>query len=665
MRHSAIGRGLVGWLSFPLLVLVGTAALVWLRISGSSIGALALPAFRSGLLWGTPRGVRSDEFQLTTPSNVSSVVQGFPADPWVGLAPTNLDVAVHSGISTDWTALFHPDHWGYILLGAERGLAFSWWWPFTICLLGTYALIGFIVRRPATTAALAMVATFTPYSAWWSAAPPALVLGYGAALGACILGATAVRRIVATAGLSALGAFLAVCFTLVLYPPWAISVAIVVAAIGIGRVVDLRLSWTRCAIVIGSIAATGGAILAVWYVQNSRAIAAMTNTYYPGHRITVPGSGWPYQFFSAPLNFWMAGPAGSTVGKIAGLSSSDNLSENASSWFPLAALLLLVCWGLAPGARRLSRRVLRRSVGQPTSADDSASAWTLGLVSAATALLLAWFFLPVPGLVGTLTLLDRVQPGRLPLALGFAAVAIGAVALASPPRRLRALLVWGGAAAVIDGLLALWTMTTVPWDWSTVAPALVFLSGFVLSAGFVLLSAPRGRAGATAVLAGYAVVSWFLVNPVQVGLGPLKTDPLVRGLQAATQTSTNKRIMVFGGASTIALVRAAGLQSVSGQTPIPDADVMTALAPADELLWNNYVKYDWQPGPAGSDAKITNQRGSLMTLTIDPCSAELQKAVGPGWALSRTRLDGYSCLREAGTLTHLGGAPEYLYRVQS
>lgn len=140
----------------------------------------------------------------------------------------------------------------------------------------------------------------------------------------------------------------------------------------------------------------------------------------------------------------MAGPAGSTVGKIAGLSSSDNLSENASSWFPLAALLLLVCWGLAPGARRLSRRVLRRSVGQPTSADDSASAWTLGLVSAATALLLAWFFLPVPGLVGTLTLLDRVQPGRLPLALGFAAVAIGAVALASPPRRLRALLVWEG-----------------------------------------------------------------------------------------------------------------------------------------------------------------------------------------------------------------------------
>jgi hypothetical protein len=661
----ADGKGVVGWLSFPFAVLAATALLVIARISGSSVGALAPAGFRSGLLWGIPRGVRSDEFQLTTPSFVSSVVQGFPADPWVGLAPTNLAVAVHSGISTDWTQFFHPDHWGYLLLGAERGLAFSWWWPFTMCLLGTYALIGFIVRRPAASATLALVATFTPYSAWWSAAPPALVLGYGAALGACILGATAVRRIASAIGLSALGAFLTVCFTLVLYPPWAISVAIVVAAIVIGQVVDLRLSWTRCAIVIGSIAAAGGAILAVWYVQNRPAIAAMANTYYPGHRVTVPGSGWSYQFFSAPLNFWMAGPAGSTVGKVPGLNSGDNLSENAASWFPTAVLLLLICWGLAPGARRLVTRLRGHVAARLVPDGDARPGWTLGLVSAATTLLVAWFFLPLPGFVGALTLLDKVTPGRLPLALGFAAVAIAAVTLSSAPRRLTALLAWGGAAAAVDGLLSLWAMGTVPWDWSTVSPVLVFVSGFGLSAGFVLLAAPRGRTAAAAALAGYAVISWALVNPVQLGLGPLASDPLVHGLRTATQPSTNKRIMVFDGSSTIALVRAAGLQSVSGQTPIPDAEVMTRLAPSDERLWNNYVKYDWQPGPLGSPARVEVQRGSLMKLTIDPCSAALHEAVDPGWALSPTRLDGYPCLREAGTVTRLGRPPAYLYRVTS
>lgn len=662
-RHHE-GAGVISWLIFPFIVLVGTAALVFLRISGSSVGALAPGAFRSGLLWGSPRGVRSDEFQLTTPSNVSSVAQGFPADPWVGLAPTNLDVAVHSGISTDWTALFHPDHWGYLLLGAERGLAVSWWWPFTICLLGTYALLGFIVRRPAATSALAVVATFTPYSAWWSAAPPAIVLGYGAALGACILGATVVRRIAAAVALSALGVFLAACFTLVLYPPWAISVAFVVAAIVIGRMVDLKLSWRRWAIVVGGILSATGGILGVWYVQNSHTIAAMAATYYPGHRVTVPGSGWAYQFFSAPLNFWMAGPAGATLGKVPGVGPSTNLSETATSWFPLAAVLLLACWGLAPGARRLGSRVLGRSGARPSSTDGRPSSWTLGLVTAVTAVLLAWFFLPLPRLVGTFTLLDRVQPGRLPLALGFAAVTIAAVALASPPRTLRQVLGWGGAVAAIDAVVALWAMTIVPWDWTSVPAALVFVSGFALSAGFVLLALPRGRVVAAALLAAYALVSWALVNPVQVGLGPLKSDPLVRGLKKATAASTNKRIMVFEGASTVALVRASGLQSVSGQTPIPDADVMNRLAPADESLWNNYVKYDWRPGLPGSKAKIQSQRGTLMSLTIDPCSADLRQAVDPGWALSSAPLDGYSCLRPVATLESLGGAAHHLYRVQ-
>jgi hypothetical protein len=659
-------RAFVRWAVFPAVVAIVFVVLVVLEISGSSIGMLSSQTPVEGLLAGEPRPVRSDEFLLTTPSNVSSVLQGFPSDPWIGLSPTDLEVAVHSGISLDWTTLFHPDDWGYLFLGSSRGLAFTWWWSFAVSLWAVYALIGMLTRRPLLAGLLAVVATFTPYSAWWSAAPPSLVMGYGVATGALLMAGFRARRVWSVA-LWAVGAgYVGAVFVLMLYPPWALSVAYVVAAAALGYFLDRRLRWRRAIWVIGVSGALIGGVMLAWYLQNRGAITALAETYYPGSRLTEAGTGSWRQLLSGPLNFWMAGEAGATLGRTEGSGPLDNLSEISSSWLPLPVVVLLGCgavWML--WRRRDSSPRVADARAEVFDVDRSSPQprWTMILLTASFLLILAWTVVPLPDWFGVLTQLNRVQPSRAPLALGLAVVLLVAVAAVAPRKPAWWSTPWVVAAASANGALTLWAAFSIAWDSSMVPMSRALASGVVLALLFGLVfTLRRGRAVPAALLAGYTFVSWFLVNPVQQGTAPLEADPITVEMRELTAGTDNPRTMVFADFTVVAKVRAAGLQTVSGQTPIPDREVMTELAPEYEGLWNSYVKYQWHVGEPGEDMSITQRVGTTLDLTVDPCAPELAEVLDAEWIVSDESLADRSCVTAVGTVPQ-GDGEMYIYRV--
>src|SRR5205823_3746189 len=109
--------------------------------------------------------------------------------------------------------------------------------------------------------------------------------------------------------------------------------------------------------------------------------------------------------------------------------------------------------------------------------------------------------------------------------------------------------------------------------------------------------------------------------------------------------------------------RIAGLQSLSGTTLHPDSGLMARLAPGQEALWNNYVQYLWSPRPTGSPALITQVRGTLMTLAIDPCDPVLLDGADPGWVVSAEPLVDASCLNEVSTVRTKDGHEFRIYRV--
>ncbi|MFT2816933.1 hypothetical protein [Leifsonia sp. A12D58] len=637
-------QSFVRWAIFPIAVLVAFIALVGFDVSGSSIAVFSSQQEADGLLAGTPRGIRSDEFLLQTPNAISSVEQGLPANAWIGLNNVDQSVAAGGGPTHDWGAVFSPQEWGYLFLGASRGVSFAWWWPSAIALWGCFALFGILTRRPLLSTGLAIAATFTPYAGWWQ--QPSLTLGHAAFAAAAVLGAWLVRRTSWAIGLSVLAGLSGAVFALTLYPPWQVSIALVIVALGVGFFLDRRIPWRRVAWTAGvAVLATGGVAIA-WMLQHQSAIQSVANTYYPGQRKTVAGTGSLEALLSAPLNFWMVGDAGASLGADGRVGPYANLSESASSWLPLPVIALGIVGAvfLVVGTvrrRRHPRTDLELSAEVLTSSVTRSSepVWMLSLLSAVILLLLAWMLLPLPEWVGQVTQLQRVQPSRTPLALGFAAIMMVAVAT-TVQRRPR---VWGWpwllGASLLTAVVTVWSAERLPWDTALVSMKVVALSGLVLGALFAMLLGSRKPVVASVLLGIFAFVSWVQINPVQQGIAPLADDSLVRELHAVTGESDNPRTMVFGDFFTVAKVRSAGQQSISGTTPYPDADLMNALAPEQEELWNNYAQYRWIPGAAGTSPIIERVNGSGMTMTIDPCDAVIAEKVDPGWAVSETPLE--------------------------
>ena len=661
---AALGaRAPRSWFIFPIVVLLLFVVLVALDLSGSSISLLVPAGQRDGLLAGQPRVVRSDELVVRTPIAISSVEQEFPASPWIGLAQTDQAATAHGGPTREWSTIFKPQDWGYLVLGSSHGLSFSWWWSFAVCLWGCYALFGVIMRTPSLAALLAVVATFTPYSAWWTAPPPSLILGYAAGIGAVLIVAwSAVRRRSAFAAVLVASA-ISVAFALALYPPWQVSIALVVALTCLGVALDRRLAWTRIAWTAAATVSLAGAALVAWYADHAAAIAAIVGTYYPGGRVSQAGGADLASMLDAPLNFWMARRPGSTLGSAPG--SNANLSEAASTWLSLPVLLLVIAGCVVVVAAHLRARRARAQHGaRDAAAVPYGPPWTLAMVSVAAILLLAWAFLPLPSVVGSVTLLNRVPPVRVWLALGLAALLQAAAA--SMIQRRPAWPAWSlAAAAALTGATALWASVNLPWDTSRVPAAFVAVSGTLLGIGFALLTTSRWARYGAALLCVLAVTSWSLVNPVQRGLGGVATDPLVSELRALAGARDNPRVEVFGNFYTVAKVRIAGLQSLSGVTFYPDSALMALLAPTQEALWNNYAKYLWEPAAPGSPAVISQDQGSRMKLEIDPCDPVLLSYAHPGWAVSAQPLDGASCLDEV-SVVQMDGEQEYrIYRVSA
>jgi hypothetical protein len=660
---GGLRRWMKGWWTFPLLVSLIFATLVGADLNGSSLAILADERPAPSLIAGRPRSIRSDEFYLRTPLAVSSARQGFPRELWIGLARTEQGATAHGGPALEWPILIKPQDWGYVLLGPSRGLAFSWWWSFAMSLLGTYWLLGLVTGRPLIAAGLSVAATFTPYAGWWTSPAPSLFLGYAALGGAAVVAGLRASLSGRAIAFALFAGVLGGALVVALYPPWQVTLAWAVAAITLGLAVDSRVSLRRFVLVAGVSVLVAGALTGAWLLEHRAAISAIASTFYPGQRVYHAGNASLAVLLDAPLNFWMTGSAGLSLGDDGRGGPYANLSENASTWLSVPLIGLLALGAGAIVLRRLQPSVAADAdQGDEVGVADGPTKWTLILTLAATLLLLAWSLMPMPDWFGTVTLLERVQPSRTGLALGFAQIVLVAAAIRVRQRPAVWSIPWLMVASVATGALTVWAASQLPWDSALVPAVGVLISGAVLGLLLSLASVPRLAAWAGMALALYAFASWARVNPLQQGIAPLIDDPLPATMHDLAATpSGNDRVVVFGGYDVVADVRGAGLESISGTTLYPDTDLMTRLVPAQRNLWNNYSQYRWRPAPEGTAARIVMIKGTALDLVIDPCDPVLLGAVDPGWVVSEAELEA-RCLTQVTQAPGRRGATFYIYR---
>lgn len=644
--------------AFPAVVVTAFLVLIAANINGSSIGVLnAVPpvtteteisrAQDSDLLWGQPRPIRSDEWAVGTPLAVSQSLQDFPSQPWIGLTPTDLGAFSYSTPYWGWPTMSKPHTWGYLLLGAERGLAWSWWFPLALALIAVYALLLVLTRRPGQAAGLAILASFTPYAAWWTSPSPALFVGFGAAAAALGLLGLQSRSLGPRVLLGAASGYFLAALLIVLYPPWSLSVAMVVASLVLGLLVDNRPGWRPLWQVGGGLILVTGVLLAVWYWEVAEELAVISNTVYPGQRVSISGEGTLRELFSAPTNFFSALTDTQPVG--------SNQSQAASSWVPLPVIaplgVLFAVFGrageTAPPAWRVGR-------------------WTLISQGAVLVLLLGWSQWPgFPQALGNAVLMSRIPGYRAQMAIGFSllllAACMGQMRLTRVSGRLA-----GGVAAigvVLSAAVAVWAARSLFGSLST-GWGLATLAGSVLvAATFAAVALDAYWRLLLPVAAVYAIASFAVVNPVYRGLGPLQDDPVVQFAASEAQRSPDSLAITLGGRELPALVRGGGLEVLSGTTAYPNTEFWESVLPQDEYLWNSYRNYTWTYDPAARPIVGTVVAEDAAELRVDLCAPAIRD-LGFDIVFSPSKVEA-PCLDPGEAVERPNGTTVYAYRLSS
>lgn len=272
------------------------------ELSGSSIACLS--SFLNedgarGVLFGIPRAIRSDEWKVFTPFAFSQGYTGYSASSEL-LRGTSTDVTmVYAQPCWAVPTFFRPFLWGYLLLGSTRGLAFYWSARLVSLFLVTesFAKRLFTCDRKVSVAVALMVA-FSGLVQWWFAVNGVAELFiFGQLLVICFDDLLFSER--AERGfrvlLSALIAWLAVSYIMILYPAWQVPLFWIYLAIALARVLaylqqghSLSSLALRLKPLLGSLVLMALAVAAC-FIPALDVVAAVQETVYPGSRFNEGG----------------------------------------------------------------------------------------------------------------------------------------------------------------------------------------------------------------------------------------------------------------------------------------------------------------------------------------------------------------------------------------
>src|SRR5215471_2555695 len=353
-----------------------------------------------------PRAIRSDEWLVTTPLALAQLSHT-PPFPVVN---TNIgegqNMLINPAVPV-WhpSLLARPITWGYFLLGAQRGLAWSWWFQVFSCFTAVFLLLEIILAGRQRLAA---------FGAFWFCASAyvvgfSLLPAYYAAFAAitCVAAYQLLASNKPVAQLAS-GALLGIAlagFLILLYPPWQVPLGYLALLIFLSlayRDKLYRKLWPinrsrALAILLAVGIAT--AVIVGFLATCLPALRVMAATVYPGHRVSDAGTYKLRVFFRGMYNLISTYSAPPELG---------NQSEASSFYYFFPPILL---------AMALSRRY-------------RSQAGIVGKALAGYILLLGLFaFARVPAFVAKVLLMNYAVPARTDIGFGLASIILSVIVL--------------------------------------------------------------------------------------------------------------------------------------------------------------------------------------------------------------------------------------------
>jgi hypothetical protein len=552
---------------------------VLLGLNGSSSGQwakdLGLADGSTGLIAGTPRANRSDEWLVWTPAALAQL-HHLPPMPvenpalGAGTAPLLMSVPVRH-----YSMLFRPQFWGFFVFDEEQG--FAWFWNAKIfsLLISFFLLFRMLLKGRVALAIFGSIAvSYSSYVQWFFSCPPmlpemlaswALMLFAGKS---CFDPLPAWKKAAAEIVL----VVSAVNFILCCYPPFEIPLAYLALTLFAvflwerrGRPLHGGFVWLVGALTIVA------AVLWPIFVQCRPTLEIIAQTSYPGVRRGSGGDLPISHLFSGLLNFFDGGRARPAMFR--------NATE-ASNFFPIwLAAIAGISWGLwksrRPGAERMS------TIGSTP----------LCLCLSGYILLCSCFaVIGLPEWLCRITALNFCPETRLRLTIGLAGLMLAFLSLRRDGRAL--VRGWGRAIVpVVIGSAAFTYVLCVRAEnaaYLTPGYAALLIGSTTLLGSLYFCARGIVFGG---VLAGALLLNNSLVNPISEGLPIFMRSEPAQHIAAIYKSDPTAGWAVYERSTRAQFVMASGARVLNGLKCVPDLPALSRLDPANTSrdVYNRYA----------------------------------------------------------------------------
>lgn len=618
-----------------LMLIIFTAG----KISGSSIGIFYATLYGQAkdpnLIVNQPRMIRSDEWEVNTPLLISQVQNGFPR--------VNTDIGNGQDMSMvldvpykEWSALFKPHNWSFFVLPLEYAFAFKWWLLGCLLMFSCYLFCLAVLPKKYLLASLVSAGLFlSPFVQWWYLSGTILSLAYGLLI--AFIGIRLFSKKLEDKNLwlwTALLAYVLTCFSLILYIPFIMPVALVVGGFLLGHVINLasakadreRIKKPLIFAIIAAVFALS--VCLVFLRTRSAPIQALRDTVYPGQRVDESG-GFDFQTFSGgPFNMQLQ-----FDGKAANFPL--NQSEASSFIYIFPFLVPAAIYFLA--ARKGKKHLLD---------------WRLIALLFISALFLIRLFVPFSDFIFDALLFNRVPHTRLVIGFGIINIMMMVLIfekLQNLKQNLNPVLVWSSALAGF--LYTLYVGFSVRSSYPGYLASGMQIGLVAITIGLVTFLILRRRlVPAMVVLVAFSLVSVVRINPLYRGLSPIVNSELSQAIQ---ETGDGKgKWVVSEDVIFENVVLANKAHALSGVYAYPQLELWKSLerSPEDEYIYNRYAhvfftveKVDNGVYPQG--AYLDPPATDAFRVHADPCSNYF-KQQDVAYVLTASDKSDLSCLEE-------------------
>ncbi|WP_407380230.1 hypothetical protein [Methanobrevibacter sp.] len=551
-------------------------ACVILEIHGSSIGVITFGAEPHRSLLGTVRWTKTDEYAINTMfafsqyhngfGYISNIIRAFPTDVFViGELPI-LDPAV----------IFKPFQWGYLFLSQAKGLAFCWMGRLIALFVISFEFGLLLTRKNRILAlAYAVLLTFSPLVQWWFGVNGLIEMFVFGQLSILILDwymniLSYSKRFLCIIGLVfSLGAF-----TLSLYPAWEVALGYVFLAIAVWIIHKNWNDFEKSKIdILYTLIFAALFGLSMFYVltKSSEAIAILSNTVYPGLRLSTGGadfywlSGDPYIYFDYMRNVFEPLKPTQIISRVS--------MSYCISFFPLG----LILFGLVQFVQKKRDALLY-------------------LLIIAYVILLSFYLFTFPETYARLTLLGKTQPSRLFAIITFIDLLILIRAMSISDRidfskvtdKLPLII-----SFILVGAMLVLASTHLGERFYSLPIMLIALVIFTASFYFILKS-PDNRKAQIGFLCCVLIISvpaGAMVNPVEMGTDYFFDNPALTEIASIVESNPDAIWVVDGDVLQISAPTSVGARTLNSVNPYPNFDMWSKLDPNGQSrdIYNRYA----------------------------------------------------------------------------